>query len=82
MNFLKKILFALRILIFLVYKIVKDMARNIHEQFGEWTAERGIQDNRLTRIISRRRRNLQGHTLPTSMVILYNDSLNHLTDYR
>lgn len=58
------------------------MSKNIHEYFGTWSLDRGIEDKRTTRIISRRRRNLQRHTLPASMVILNNDSLSHLTDYR
>lgn len=66
----------------LVYKISRNMTKNIYENFGKWTAKQGIQDDRSTRIISRRRKNLQGQLLGVSMVILFNDSLNHLSDYR
>lgn len=58
------------------------MPKTIVEVFGEWSAKNKIQDERSTRIISRRRRNLQGHIFGVSMVIIFNDTWNHLTDYR
>lgn len=58
------------------------MAKSVHEFFGQWNLRDGIQDNRPSRILSRRRRNLHGHLLGVSMVVTNNDTLNHLTDYR
>lgn len=52
------------------------------EAFGKWSDETGLLDQRSTRILSRRRRNLLGRTISVSMVISNNDSLNHLNDYR
>lgn len=52
------------------------------EPFGEWSDEIGLLDQRSTRILSRRRRDLLGRTISVSMVISNNDSLNHLHDYR
>lgn len=52
------------------------------EEFGSWSHGNGLQDSRETRILARRRRNLMGMQLIASMVILHNDSLNHLTDFK
>lgn len=51
------------------------------EHFGHWSRHERLQDERQTRILSRRRRNLMGMNFNTSMVILNNDTLNHLNDF-
>lgn len=52
------------------------------EHFGEWSPSGGLHDARDTRVLARRRRNLMGMNFVASTVIIYNDSLNHLTDFR
>lgn len=54
----------------------------IYEIFGKWQLENGLEDLRTTRVISKRRKNLMGHNFEVSMVLVSNDSLNHLTDYQ
>ena len=57
-------------------------AREIHyENYGSWSLESGIIDERETKIISRRRENLRGKVITTSYVHLDRKSKNHLTDY-
>lgn len=53
-----------------------------HEHFGFWDSERGLMDERSTRILSKRRRNLMGRKVSVAMILKQNDSLNHLTDYQ
>lgn len=67
---------------FVVYKIDANEEVVTFEAFGRWSDETGLLDQRSTRILSRRRRDLLGRTISVSMVISNNDSLNHLTDYR
>lgn len=67
---------------FAVYKIHSKSENIICEPFGKWSSENGLFDERSTRILSRRRRNLMGRTISVSMVLTNNDSINHLHDYR
>lgn len=54
----------------------------VWEPFGIWTLNDGLRDIRETRVLARRRRNLMGLELVASMVIVHNDSLDHLTDFK
>lgn len=54
----------------------------IMEQYGRWSSIDGLRDERETRILSRRRRNLMGTQLVASMVLLNKDSLDHMEDYQ
>lgn len=56
----------------------------IFEDFGTWNREGGLNDMRTTRILSKRRRNLQGHQFKGSAVFPNKDSEKHmdLDDYR
>ncbi|GAB0093098.1 uncharacterized protein DMENIID0001_081590 [Sergentomyia squamirostris] len=51
-----------------------------HEDYGGWSPSGGISDIRLTRILSRKRSNLQGVLLSTGIVLTNDDSKNHLYD--
>lgn len=42
----------------------------IYEEFGTWSIGRGLIDLRTTRILSRRRRNLQGHEFKATTVFM------------
>lgn len=59
-----------------VYKIGRETAL-IYESFGVWTRVNGLVDLRTTRILSRRRRNLQGHQLKASAALPTEGSENH-----
>lgn len=65
-----------------VYKIERHHMTLIKEPYGRWTYDTGIEDVRVSRVLSERRRNLMGKTFKASIVILHNDSINHLDDYR
>lgn len=67
---------------FAVYKIHSTVEAITFEPFGRWSNETGLLDERSTRILSRRRRDLKGRTISVSMVLTNNDSINHLDDYR
>lgn len=56
----------------------------IFEVYGSWSEETGLVDSRQTRILSKRRRNLQGQQLVAAGVFMKADSVNHidLDDYR
>jgi hypothetical protein len=57
-------------------------AMEIHyEKYGSWSSERGIIDERESKIISRRRGNLRGKLITSSYVLLDRNSENHLTDF-
>lgn len=68
--------------IILDYKTHKEMTFLYKEIFGTWSESNGLVDERSTRILSKRRRNLMGRTVSVAMVLTNNDSINHLTDYR
>ncbi|XP_031617481.1 ionotropic receptor 75a-like [Contarinia nasturtii] len=65
-----------------VYKIGKETSL-IYENFGTWNIEKGIVDLRVTRVLSRRRRNLNGYRLIAPMVFTKKGSENFtdLDDY-
>lgn len=63
------------------YKIDEKSNDLFFEEFGSWNKTSGIDDKRVTRIISRRRTNLHLKTITVSYVILNNDSRNHLVDF-
>lgn len=65
---------------FLVYKITVNSPA-ISELYGTWSNYTFV-DNRTTKIISRRRQNLAKVQINASMVILHNETINHLNDYR
>lgn len=48
--------------------------------FGYWNDSSGLIDSRETRILSRRRRNLNGKVLKSIAVVTNNDSIGHLDD--
>lgn len=56
----------------------------IIENFGLWNREEGLHDFRKTRILSRRRRNLQRHQFKATGVFMREGSENHtdLDDYQ
>jgi hypothetical protein len=57
-------------------------SREIHyENYGSWSSESGIIDERESKIISRRRGNLRGKLITSSYVHLDKNSKNHLTDF-
>lgn len=66
-----------------VYRIAKGLPL-IYENFGVWSNEKGFVDLRATRILSRRRRNLQGHQLKASTVFMEKgeESYTDLDDYQ
>lgn len=65
------------------YKIGKDSTDLVHEPFGSKSAVEFV-DNRSSRILSRRRRDLRGQPLITSLVFMTDGSENHtdLDDYQ
>ncbi|CAO1387144.1 unnamed protein product [Diamesa serratosioi] len=63
------------------YKIDEKSNDLYFEEYGSWNNTSGIEDKRVTKIISRRRTNLHLKTITVSYVILNNDSKNHLTDF-
>lgn len=67
---------------FAVYKIENHHEKLITEPFGRWTPETGLEDVRASRVLAERRHNLMGKRFKASIVILHNDSVNHLDDYR
>lgn len=66
------------------YKIHEEFGVVVGEVFGTWNAgeQPRLNDQRESRILSRRRRNLQQCPMQASIVILNNASLDHLTDYK
>lgn len=68
---------------FSVYKIARGYPL-IYEDFGYWSQDEGISDLRITRVLSKRRRNLRGHQLIGATVFMNKESDNHtdLDDYR
>ena len=63
------------------YKIDEKSNDIYLEVFGSWNNTSGIDDKRVTKIISRRRTNLHLKTITVSYVILNNDSRSHLIDF-
>ncbi|GAB0086031.1 uncharacterized protein DMENIID0001_000060 [Sergentomyia squamirostris] len=51
-----------------------------HEDYGGWSPSGGISDIRTTRILSRKRSNLQGYFISTGIVFSNDDTKNHLYD--
>lgn len=49
----------------------------IYEDFGVWSHDGGLVDLRITRILSRRRRNLQRHQLRAATVFMEKGSENN-----
>lgn len=67
----------------IVYSISKDSPL-IYEKFGTWNLSHGVVDIRKTRILSRRRRNLQKHQFIVGTVFMQEGSENYtdLDDYQ
>lgn len=65
-----------------VYKREHIPDQLVVERFGEWSSSGGLHDVRDTRVLANRRRNLMGMQFRSSSVIIHNDSLNHLTDFK
>lgn len=65
-----------------VYKIDKNEKQLIYEDFGYWSQFNGFVDQRTTKILARRRRNLRGKVLTASIVLRNNDSMNRMDDMR
>jgi hypothetical protein len=63
------------------YKMETNAMEIHYEKYGSWSSEKGIIDERETKIISRRRGNLRGKLITSSYVHLDKKSQNHLTDY-
>lgn len=72
----------INIWIVIVYKTHANSSVVYYENFGVWDPNNGFVDERSTRILSKRRRDLQGQVISIAMVLTNNDSINHLTDYR
>lgn len=71
------------IFIKLVYKIgIEDSF--IYTEFGYWSIDQRLIDLRSTRVLSKHRRNLQGHQLVAAAVFMNNESDNNtdLDDYK
>lgn len=66
-----------------VYKIARATPL-LYEDFGLWKRDGGLVDSRTTRILSRRRRNLQGHQFKATTVFLEKGSEKYmdLDDYQ
>lgn len=56
--------------------------RFISEVFGYWNENGGLLDLRITRILSRRRRDLQGKILKSTVILIKNESISQLDDLR
>lgn len=65
-----------------MYKINKNEKQLILEDFGYWNYSSGLEDKRELKILSRRRRNLQGNVLKGALVLTNEDSINHMEDMR
>lgn len=65
----------------LVYK-VENGSETIREPFGIWNSKHGLIDHRQSAVLSKRRSDLRGAELVLSFVLINNDSINHLTDYK
>lgn len=52
----------------------------IHENFGSWNEENGLLDVRVTKILSRRRRDLQRKRLRSTVILIKNESISQLDD--
>jgi hypothetical protein len=65
-----------------IYKREQTPEELVMEHFGNWSEEGGLHDVRETRVLARRRRNLMQFNFKVSMVIIHNDSLNHLADLK
>lgn len=65
-----------------IYKREQSPQELVTEGFGNWSKDEGFHDARETRVLARRRRNLMQFKFEISMVIIYNDSLNHLSDLK
>lgn len=63
------------------YRIEATSTETHYENYGSWSLQSGIVDERATKIISRRRENLRGKLITTSYVALNKNSRNHLTDF-
>lgn len=63
------------------YKIDGNSSEIHYENYGRWSAQSGIVDERSTKSISRRRENLRGKLITSSYVALNKDSRNHLADF-
>lgn len=63
------------------YKIDEHSNEIHYENYGSWSSQSGIVDERSTKIISRRRENLRGKVITSSYVALNKDSRNHLSDF-
>lgn len=68
---------------FAVYKIENHHEKLITEPYGRWNPVTGLEDVRPQgTVLAQRRRDLMGKRFKASIVILHNDSVNHLDDYR
>lgn len=50
--------------------------------FGNWNRATRLNDMRATRILSRERKNLSGREMKVAIVIIHNDTIDHLHDFR
>lgn len=66
----------------IVYKTESARMDLIVETYGKWMLSSGIEDMRQSKVLVQRRRNLMGKHFKSSLVILNNDTWNHLDDYR
>lgn len=65
-----------------IYRREHQPQQLIREPVGNWSIDKGMQDMRSTRILSRRRQDLWGMQFRTSAVITNKDSLTHLNDFQ
>jgi hypothetical protein len=64
------------------YKIDKDNSGEIYyEHYGKWNRKQGFVDERVTKVIARRRGNIKGKLITASYVHLNRSSKDHLLDF-
>lgn len=64
-----------------LYRTEEGSDETHYENYGLWSEQSGIVDERSSKIISRRRANLRGKLITSSYVALNKNSRNHLTDF-
>lgn len=64
-----------------LYRTDESSDETHYENYGLWSEQSGIVDERSSKIISRRRANLGGKLITSSYVALNKNSRNHLTDF-
>lgn len=63
-----------------VFKIDKQQLDFTWETYGHWSIDGGLTDLRESRVVARRRRDLQGKVLKSIIVVLKNETIKNLDD--